>query len=73
MAQWLGGTEWKVKTVCPVCRRRILMPRLGIGGAGIGIPILRTVYELVGACTEQNGTQHSEDEVAAARAERLWR
>lgn len=73
MLRWMGGSEWRVKTVCPVCRRRILVPRLGMGGPGTGIPILRTVDELVAFCTEQHGTKHPEDELAKARAERLWR
>lgn len=49
------------------------MPRLGISGPGAGLPLLRTVDELVAFCTEQHATRHAEDDVARAKAERLWR
>ncbi|HEX9968627.1 MAG TPA: hypothetical protein VGB03_00685 [Acidimicrobiales bacterium] len=76
LLRWLGAPAEDDSTSgrCPVCRRKVTVAPNHLGGThGAGLWIPRPVSELVGACSDQHGTDHTDAEIAAARAENPWR
>lgn len=74
LLKWLWSDVKPEPGHCPLWGREVdVAPNSMPGRWSANIRIPRPVRELVGACLAQNGTAHTEAEIAAAAAERPWR
>ncbi len=71
--RWLWAPADDLPGHCPICRRPVQVPPNSVTGPGTCLPIPRPVEELVGACRQQHGTDHTEEEIRVAKATRPWR
>lgn len=67
--RWLGSTEAKVR--CSVCGREVSVAgNVARGSGAFPTAIPRPVEEIVAACRQQHGTNHSHVEVVEAKERR---